>query len=120
VIVASGARDDGFTLYVKGERLIYEKKSLLSASPDVITSSDRLPTGSVEVAYEFTREVQGGDRGRLYIDGRLVGERKLAASSLWGSAGIDIGQNFPSPVSQAYQAPFKFTGVIEKVQIELQ
>ena len=35
------------------------------------------------------------------------------------SSGLDIGQDSLSPVTNDYEAPFKFTGVIRRVIIDL-
>jgi len=136
VVIASGSREGGFSLYVKNNHLVYEN-NFLGRGRDVITSNETVPIGQVELRYEFVREgiqrpqgsqtfdplksagSHGGGTGRLYLNGRLVGERKLAHVELNSFGGVDIGQNSPSPVSQAYQPPFKFTGTIEKVQMDL-
>jgi hypothetical protein len=49
-----------------------------------------------------------------------VGEIKIPAmraSEYFGSLGI--GRAYDSPVSQAYEVPFKFTGTIEKVTVAI-
>jgi len=123
VIIAAGTREGGYTLYVKDRRLMYER-NIAGISRDIIASSELLPTGRMELSYEFVRDAIKAQRsgiGRLYIDGRLVGEQKLTQETFSsGSDNVDIGQNSPSPVSQAYQAPFKFTGTILKVRAVLE
>lgn len=121
VIVASGSRAGGFTLYIQDQRLIYER-NVMGMNREIITSSERVPEGRVELMYELLRnqaDAKDGDRGRLYIDGRLVGEARLSSGRAITFGGIDVGQNFPSPVSSAYQPPFKFTGTLEKVHVQL-
>ena len=35
------------------------------------------------------------------------------------STGLDIGKDGLSPVTEDYKAPFKFTGTIKKIDVEL-
>lgn len=122
VLVAHGARFGGFALFVKGGRLVYEN-NFYTRNRDVIASTRPIPTGHVELAYEFVRD--GGERwsagiGRLFINGQPAGEgriERLALPSYLGSFGV--GRQYGSPVSDAYRVPFAFTGTLEKVRIEL-
>jgi arylsulfatase A-like enzyme len=127
VIVADGSRYGGFALYVKDNQLVYENHSL--ARHDMITSAVPLPLGQLVVAYEFVRDEakatqdkdagrdNGQGTGRLYINGQLVAEARQGPVQAWGSFGI--GQEFGSPVSSAFQPPFKFRGTLNKVTVEL-
>jgi arylsulfatase len=122
VIIAFGTREFGFTLYVKDRRLIYEKN--VYGARNIVTARDLLPTGEVELSYEFIRtsdRSQYGGGGYLYVNRRKAGEVKITAQgpAIMPPAFMDIGQNFPSPVSQEYQAPFKFTGKIESVRVKV-
>jgi len=121
VIVSDGGRLGGFVLYVKDNHLFFEN-NLFAIGRDVIMSTIPLPHGNVELAYEFVREGAPNLRegmGRLYIDGQMVCEAKVHVSSTDALGSFDIGQARVSPVSAAYKMPFKFTGRIEKVRVEL-
>ena len=81
-----------------------------------------LPPGKVEAVYEFDREDESNLRkgtGRLYINGQMAGQGQThgPTASIFGS--FNIGQARVSPVSTAYSMPFKFTGTIAKVRVEL-
>lgn len=124
VIISSGGRDGGFTLYIKNNHLIYEKKSS-EGDHALVASNEPMPGGRVELGYELAHRSarqNDADIGRLFINGRLVGETQLprGAASRWGIGDpVDIGYNSPSSVSESYQAPFKFSGKIESVHVEL-
>jgi arylsulfatase len=128
VIIAAGTRDGGFTLYVKDQRVIYErviseKNNILYKRRTLIVSSELLPTGKVEIVYEFARrasQTDSMDRGQLYLNGQLVGEGEFPSTAFVGADTLDIGMNSPSPVSEAYEAPFTFTGILTQVKVELQ
>lgn len=125
VIVAEGGHNGGFSWYVKDNRLIYEN-NFLGKSHDLITSSEPLPHGKVELAYEFVRsdaQPGHGGTGRLYLNGRVVGEATLARYA--APSFIDIFDSFSvgraagPPVSSAYEGPFPFTGTLEQLRVEL-
>jgi arylsulfatase len=121
VIVTNGGRLGGFSLYVKDHHLIYES-NFFAAEHDVITSSAPLPAGQVEAVYEFDRQDESNlqkGTGRLYINGQTAGQGQThrPAASAFGS--FNIGQARVSPVTSAYAMPFKFTGTIAKVRVEL-
>ena len=124
VILSEGTRSGGFVLYVKGGRLIYENNT--TTARDVIVSDVAIPSGPIELAYEFHRETTPvSGTGRLYINGKLVGEAKLARVA-WDVMGgynmpgsFGIGQAYGSPVSPAFELPFRFTGTLRRVRVEL-
>jgi arylsulfatase len=60
--------------------------------------------------------------GRLFINEQIVGEAKLPGAMIVSRAGpgsLGIGQAFGSPLSDAFSLPFKFTGGLSKVEVEL-
>lgn len=124
VIIAKGARSSGFALYIKGGHLFYENN--FGAGRDVIKSQAPLPHGRIVLAYEFIREEARSKKnawwkatgtGRLYVNGEMVGETKQRV--FWGRGSLGIGQAFGSPVSSAFASPFKFSGVLQQVTVEL-
>jgi arylsulfatase A-like enzyme len=119
VIIVIGSRYGGFALYVKGNHLIYESGS---ESTHVVLSSPALPAGESVLAYEFVREESNLTKvtgiGRLYVNGKVVAEAKQSAVLDWGPLGV--GEAFGSPVSSAFSPPFKFSGALQQVTVELQ
>ncbi|MBS1211565.1 MAG: sulfatase [Proteobacteria bacterium] len=86
VLAAHGGRFGGYSLYVKNGRLVYEI-NVLGRNRQVLTSSEPIPSGPVELAFEFTpdsRRTRLGT-GRLLINGKPVGEVHL--SGIWFTAG---------------------------------
>jgi len=122
ILFSDGGHGGGCTLYVKDGHLVYEN-NFFNIARDVIRSPKPLPRGRTELAYEFQRTDpgrNGGGVGRLYVDGRLVAEGKLARVGI--PARIDsfsIGRAAGSPVGSAYEVPFAFTGVLHQVRIDL-
>jgi arylsulfatase A-like enzyme len=122
VLVSDGSRSGGFVLYLKNNRLLYEN-NVSGFKRNVLTSNDPLPRGRVQLAFEFVRG-DGADRwdggtGRLYINGRKVGEGQFEFFTQPVFGTFDLGQARTARVSDAYQIPFKFTGTLESVRVEL-
>ena len=123
VIVAEGGKSAGFALYVQNGKLVYhynwferERTNLVSSVP--------LPDGKSTVALEFAYDGGGlgkGGEAVIAIDGKVVGRARIE-HTVAGRFGIDtfgIGSDTGSPVTDTYKPPFRFTGKIERVDIEL-
>jgi arylsulfatase A-like enzyme len=127
VIVAEADAMGGFSLYIQNGKLHYTY-GLVGIRLDTLTSSEKVPTGKVTVRYEFTADKPGkpgtGGKGRLFIDGKAVGENHLQNTvplRFSSYSGMDIGKDNGDVVSPTYKskAPFAFTGKIGKVVFDL-
>jgi arylsulfatase len=127
VIVAEADVMGGFSLYVQDGKLHYTY-SFLGIKVDTLTSTEKLPSGKVQVKYIFTADEPGkpatSGRGQLAVNGKAVGENKLehtVPSRFSSYAGMDIGKDNGDVVSPSYRAkaPFAFTGKIGKVVFDL-
>jgi arylsulfatase len=81
-----------------------------------------MPEGPSVVRYEFRRTGPRRGRGTLTIDGRPVGSVEIPKT--WPvhgtTAGVTCGYDTGAAVSDAYAAPFPFTGTLRRVVVELQ
>jgi arylsulfatase len=127
VIVAEGDVMGGFALYVQSGKLHYTY-SFLGIKVETLTSMGNLPTGKVRVRYEFAADQPGklstGGRGRLFVNGKAVGENQIehtVPQRFTAYAGMDIGRDNGQAVSPTYEAksPFPFTGKIVNVVFDL-
>jgi arylsulfatase A-like enzyme len=127
VIVAEADRMGGFSLYVQGGKL-HHTYSFLGLKVDTLRADEPLPAGKVAVRYEFTADHPGrpgtGGRGRLFVNGRPVGENHLENTvplRFTSYSGMDIGKDNGDPVSPSYaaQSPFAFTGKLGQVAFDL-
>lgn len=117
IIVSWGSRFAGFVLYVQDGYLIYEyvytddKSYKLRARID-----DDLST----IVVKFTRTKENSGRIELLQGGKVVDS--VALEKTWWSYSLTAGMTCGFggvPVSEAYSLPFRFTGTIEKVVVEL-
>ena len=58
---------------------------------------------------------------RLSINGKPAGETPIGGAPSFNQyeETLDIGSDLGTPVSPDYTSPFRFTGTIEKVTVEL-
>jgi len=124
VIIANGGRWGGYSLYVKNGRLNYASNAHGHESGHIVASA-ALPSGKVNVAFEFTPDATQpvanavAGRGRLFVNGQAVGEGAISKIAYQAYESQDIGADLGSPVSSDYASPFRFTAQIERVQVEL-
>lgn len=117
VIFSSGTENSGLALFLKDSRLVFDYNAFDDHT--VVTSDIDVPTGDVELGLRFRRTGRGGDV-TLVINGRDCGsaEIPLVLRTL-SSVGSSFGVSQASAVSRAYEAPFRFSGKLRKVEIEL-
>ncbi|MDP9237564.1 MAG: sulfatase-like hydrolase/transferase [Chloroflexota bacterium] len=125
VLLAEGGRFGGYSLYVKGNRLRYSYNFLGQAHYE-IESTTHVPEGDSELAYSFEKTGQhpfgAGGIGRLYIDGKQVGEVEIHRTVPFMFAlggGLQCGADGGNPVTADYDSPFAFTGMLKRVVVDL-
>ena len=128
VLLAQGTAAGGFTLYVKDHRLHYTHNWVGRELMEVVSDADVTP-GKHELRYEFeptgqpdpTRGHGTPGRFQLYIDGELVGDRDVAYTTpfAFNPGALTCGADPGSTVANDYKAPFRFTGTLHKVTVDL-
>jgi arylsulfatase len=123
VLVAHGAYFGGYALLVRDRKLHYVH-NFVGVEEYWLSSEVEIPAGKVTLGFEYTA---GRERFRgqaaLYINGEQVGERELPRTvpltiSLAGE-GFCVGYDGGLPVSRSYQSPYRFTGTLERVTIDV-
>ena len=131
VIVAQGSRYGGITLFVKDHRVVYEVNAYGHRSGQLV-APEPLQPGKAHIVLNltpnspddttsvpFTSRQPLAAKGALSINGKAVGEAQFTNVNLSFSETLDIGSDFGSPVSLEYKSPYRFTGKIDTVKIEL-
>ena len=129
VLISQGGIDGGYSFYVKDGKLQY-LYNYVARTFYHVESNTPVPTGKHQLRYEF--EVTGkpdvlkglgsAGLGQLYIDGELVGQVEMEVTNpimLGLASGVAIGADPGSPVTDKYQAPFDFSGVIHNVTVDV-
>lgn len=125
VLICLGGEMGGWALFIDGDRLIYHY-NWLDIERYEVKSSLLVPSGGVEVCCVFKNlsEVLGGPAEvRLAINGKEAGMGSIMrqVKGRFSLESLDVGLDALSPVSPGYadRSPFRFTGTIESVHIDL-
>jgi arylsulfatase len=123
VLLAHGSWFAGYSLYVKERRLHYVH-NYLGLAEYRISSCEEIPSGATTLRFQFTRTGEHRGVGRLFIGNRQVGEgqipRTVPAVIETSGEGLCCGYDSGLPVTEAYRAPFRFTGTIKRVEVEVE
>jgi hypothetical protein len=90
-----------------------------------VTGPDQLLPGSHTVLVDFNYDGRGlgkGGTASLMVDGRQVAQGRIERTipfRISADETLDIGEDTGTPVSEDYQVPFKFSGDLKKVAIQL-
>jgi hypothetical protein len=124
VILAQAGRFGGWSLYLLDGKLTYTY-NWLGLQRYTIAAKHELPPGHVTVRFEFAYDGGGvgkGGAGTLFVNGKNVATGRIEHTQCCGFSadeGADVGVDEGTPVTEAYKVPFKFTGKIDQVTIEL-
>jgi hypothetical protein len=119
--VTDGGRFGGYAFLVRGGRptFIY---NFLGDQRYTIVSNEQVPAGKAALRFEFTKTGENQGAGALFINGKKVGEGKIDRTVPFVFSDhdtFDVGRDTGTPVDDSYQCPFRFSGVLDKVVIEL-
>jgi arylsulfatase len=90
-----------------------------------VVSTEPVPTGKVTLAMDFKSDGGGMAKGgtiTLFANGRKIGEGRVEKTTPFKYSlyeGQDIGEDSGSPIDFSYTPPFKFTGKLGRVTVEL-
>ncbi len=128
VLLCQGTAVGGWSFYVKDGRLHYVhnyvRRQIYSVS-----SPAAVPAGKHELRFEFepTGEPDFANgkgapgRAQLYVDGDLVAETDMPVTTpiALNPGGLTCGADPGSPVTPDYKAPFRFTGKLHSVTVDV-
>lgn len=125
VIMAFGGVAAGITYYLEDGVPVFDYNYFDKHT--VIRGNKPIPAGLVTLNVDFAYRGGKGEAGKgadiiLSVNGEKIAEGRMEAT-VAGRFGIDtfgIGEDSGQPVTPNYKAPFKFTGEIEKVVVEVQ
>jgi arylsulfatase len=124
VILAQAGRFGGWSLYLKDGKPTYTY-NFLGLQRFTVAAKQALPAGKSSIRFEFDYAGGGigkGGVGTLLVNGKNVASGRIDRTQCCGFSadeGADVGADEGTPVTEAYKVPFKFTGKISGVTIEL-
>ena len=128
VLLCQGSGMGGYALYIKDGMLTYAHNYVGRTIYQVVSAAPT-PEGRHQLRFEF--EVTGQPdiphgkgtpgRGQLYVDGKLVGDAEIPVTTpiVFNPGGLTCGSNPGLPVTSEYASPFKFTGTIYSVTVDV-
>ena len=126
VILAQAGRFGGWTLYLKDGKPAYSY-NFLGLQRFTIAASKPLPAGKATIRYEFAYDggaMGKGGLGMIFVNDMKVAEGRIEHTIPFmfsADEGADVGEDGETPVAEDYgiPAPYRFTGTIHKVTVEL-
>ncbi|MCA9146880.1 MAG: arylsulfatase, partial [Planctomycetales bacterium] len=124
MLFTQGGRFAGYGFYVKDGRLVYHY-NLAGVERYTIESKDRVPTGDVMLRAVYVTDADkpfAGAKVTLYANDTKIGEGRVEKSipnRVTLDETLDIGFDTGTPITEGYDMPFRFTGKLSGVTIEL-
>ena len=124
VLLAQAGRFGGWSLYVKDGKPSYTY-NWLGLQRYSVAATQALPPGKATIRYEFAYDGGGlgkGGKGTLFVNGKPVATGRIERTQCCfysADEGTDVGADEGTPVTEAYKPPFKFTGKIATIAVEL-
>ncbi|HEY5072013.1 MAG TPA: arylsulfatase [Caulobacteraceae bacterium] len=116
-LIARGSLNSGFVLFVRHGRLVFDYNDFHAHTR--IEAPAALSPGRREIALTVVRAEDRGADVSLLVDGKVVASGKLPRLLFMiSSTGMDLGRSL-SPVTEDYDAPFAYPGVIARVVFEI-
>jgi arylsulfatase A-like enzyme len=126
VILAQAGRFGGWSLYLKDGKPTYTY-NFLGLKRFTFAAKQPVPAGKATIRYEFAYDGGGlgkGGIGTIFVNGKKVAQGRIERTQAMifsADEGADVGEDGETPVVENYgiNAPYKFTGKIDKVTIDL-
>ena len=127
VVLAQAGRFGGWSLYLKDGKPTYHY-NFLGLARFTIAAKDPVPAGKATIRYEFAYDGGGlakGGLGTIFVNEKKVAEGRIERTQpmvFSGDEGADVGEDGETPVTEDYgiAAPYRFTGRIHKVTIDIE
>jgi arylsulfatase A-like enzyme len=124
MIITQGGYFGGYGLYLEKGKPIFHY-NFVGVARYRLGANDAVAPGKHSVKVDFTFDGGGMGKGggaMLSVDGNTVAQGRIEHTipvrvSLDES--LDVGEDTGTPLDDSYDVPFRFTGKIEKVTIEL-
>ncbi|MFZ9018171.1 MAG: hypothetical protein ACO23O_14385, partial [Ilumatobacteraceae bacterium] len=118
-LFSDGDRWGGVVLFVQERRAAchyhfpMERHEIRAEAP--------LTPGDHTIGWTLTRTDRTGGRGDLSIDGEIVASVEIPriTRGFASFGGMSVGADPGAPVGTTYDSPFRFTGILHRVEIEI-
>ena len=122
ILLAHGSILGGYVLYVR-HRLLHYAHNFVGLEEHRITATAKLTPGPHTLAFRFDKTGEHQGRGTLLVDGVEVGAGDIPRFTPTRFSitddGLTCGYQLGMPVVDDYHAPFRFTGVLHRVTVDV-
>lgn len=124
VILAQAGRFGGWSFYLKDGKPTYTY-NWLGLQRYTVAAKQAVPAGKATLRFEFAYDGDGigkGGTGTLFVNGKSVASGRIEHTQCCvfsADEGADVGKDEGTPVTEDYKVPFRFTGKISQVTVEL-
>ena len=124
LLMTQGGRFAGVGLYLLEGRPVFHY-NLAGVERYTVAGKDKIPPGRHVVTLDFNYDGGGvgkGGQATLTVDGNKVASEHLPQTIAYRMSldeTLDIGEDTGTPISEDYKVPFKFTGKLDKVTINI-
>ena len=124
IVLTQGGFSAGYALMFQAGKPVFHY-NFANVAHYSIEAKDALASGKHTVVFDFTYDGGGfgkGGVGTISVDGKQVAQGRIANTMplrMSFDETFDVGEDTGTPVNEAYDVPFKFTGEIEKVVVNL-
>ena len=122
VLLAHGSKFGGYAFYVHDGRLHYTH-NFVGLAQYTVTSDEKVPAGKSELRAEITVTGPAKGKAALFIDGKKVGEGdlpRMVPLTFGLQGGLSCGFGTAPAVSDSFKAPFRYTGTLARVTVDLE
>ena len=117
VLYARGGHNVGHVFFVQNGELHFDYNAL--GTHHRATAPVTLTPGRHDIVARFDRGEKGGTL-TIGVDGDDLASVEIPKIvRMLGSTGLDVGRNSLSPVVDDYDAPFPFTGTIDRIDFQI-
>ena len=124
MIITQGGLFSGWALYLEQGKPVFHS-NFCDVAHYQVAGKEALPAGKHTLKMEFAYDGGGigkGGTATLFVDGTEVARGRIDRTvpiRISLDEGLDVGEDTGTPVNLSYDVPFRFTGQIKKVVIDL-
>lgn len=124
MVVTHGGLEGGYGLYFRDGKPTFVY-NFLSIDRPTFVAEEALPKGKTELAVDFAYDGGGMGKGgtiTMRANGKKIAEGRLERTipiQIGLGEGLDVGMDTGTTIDFTYRLPFRFTGRIRKIAIEL-